>query len=183
MQMLVFFYLSESLVFKKYLLLKLCQVDSVRTCESSSSRLPPVSVSSREDLDIPTGITMEEFASALFLTHELLLKLITGTATYTDVIADDSPGLMLLNTDHEFQILKQYAELSNTEAKNFDGLIGFKAMLQLFQLTHHIEVIHNVCLQFQLNKCLEDPKLMKIKTSSFFIFSLPSLTAQHFFSL
>lgn len=165
MQMLVFFYLSESAVFEKYLHIKVCQVDSLRTwtCEVSSSRLPVVSVSSRKSLDTPTGITIEDFASALFLTNELLLKLIKGTATYTDVIANDSPGLMLLNTDREFQILKEYAELSNVEAQNFDGLIGFKAMLQLFQLTRHIEVIHNACVQFHLDRCLQDPTLRELQ--------------------
>ena len=165
MQMLVFFYLSESAVFEKYLHIKLAQVDSLRTwtCEVSSSRLPVMSISSGESLDTPTGITMEEFASALFLTNELLLNLIAGTATYTDVIANDSPGLLLLNTDCEFQILKEYAGLSNTEAQNFEGLIGFRAMLQLFQLTHHIEVIYSVCVQFHLNKCMEDPKLRNLQ--------------------
>ena len=160
MKMLVFFYLSESVVFRKCLNLKLCELDSVRTwtCETSLSRLPIVT---KVDTDTSAGNSMEEFASALFQTKEFLIKLITGTATYVDVIADYTSDLKLLNTDHEFLILKDYADLKHADLKhdNLNGLVGFKAMLQLFQLSGHIKVICDVCVQFQLNECLADPKL------------------------
>ena len=162
MQMLVFFYLNESTMFDKYLRLKLRELDSVRPIEPTSSRLPQVMLASKDDQDIPLGITMEVFANALYHTKELLLKLITGNATYTDIIADHSHDLKLLNTDHEFQILKEYAEFSHVDADSLDGLIGFKAMLQLFQLTRHMRVIHSVCVQFQLKECLEDPQLKEL---------------------
>ena len=165
MQMLVFFHLSESAVFRKYLCLKLCEVTSIRTwtCETSLSKLPMLSFSSKDVCDVSIGVSMEEFASALFQTKDFLMKLITGTVMYVDVIIDDTSDFKLLNTEHEFQLLRDYAALSHLEHNNVDGLRGFKAMLQLFQLTSHINLICDVCAQFQLHKCLEDPKLRELQ--------------------
>ena len=160
MQMLVFFYLNESRVFDKYLRLQLSQLDSVTPrLLSPASPLPLLIVGRKDDLEMPQGIVMDIFAEALCLTKKLLLNFIAGNATYTDIIADGSPDLISLNIDHEFKILKEYAELNEVEAESLEGLIGFKAMLQLFQLTRHIRMIHSVCVQYQLKHCLEDSKL------------------------
>lgn len=163
MQMLAFFYLNESHVFDKYLRLQLSQLDSVTPREPSpASPLPLLIVQRKDDLEMPQGIVMDIFAKALCLTKELLLNFIAGNATYTDIIADGSPDLISLNIDHEFKILKEYAELIQVEAESLEGLKGFKAMLQLFQLTSHIRMIHNVCVQYQLKRCLEDFQLKKL---------------------
>ena len=163
MQMLIYFHLNESCLFDKYLRLQLMQINFISSHDCKPASLLPLTyMEEEEDHELPQGILMENFAKVLRLTKELLLNFITGNASYTDIVADGSPDLNSLNIDHEFKILKEYAELYKVDAEHLEGLIGFKAMLQLFQLTRHIRTIHNVCVQYQLKCCLEDSRLREL---------------------
>lgn len=162
LDLLVFFFLSDSEIFDKYLKLELKKVDlklhpSKYVCEPSSAFLLPTLVINRQSCrDTPLGITMPVLADALSQTQHLLMRLIHGTASYNEIIADGS--LRLSDIDHEFEILNRYAKFARISTK-YEGLKGVKAMLQLFQFTRHIQTIHNVCQQYRLDGCLEDPVL------------------------
>ena len=45
---------------------------------------------------------------------------------------------------------------------HIEGLAGIQSMLELFQFTHHIDMIHRVCEQYQLKRCLTDPTLNQL---------------------
>ena len=166
LQMFTFFYLKESEMFDKYVKLQLSKVESAlkpaQKIHSPTFALPPVIVDGRESRDIAQGVSVEILAEALQSTAELLLKLIQGTAAYTDITADGSLDLRRSNIDCEFEILESYACFAEIDTGDGEGRKGVKAMLQLFQFTSHIEAIHCVCSQYQLERCLEDPDLQEL---------------------
>lgn len=165
--MLVFFYLSNSEIFDKYLKLQLRKMEAAEAAPSkqvstSAFALPAMVLGRKEELEIPQGISVRTLAEALTQTRELLLKLIRGTALYTDIIADGSLDLKLLDIDQEFEILNSYAKFAKIDLVNAEGLKGVKAMLQLFQFTRHIQAIHHVCQQYKLEGSLADPELQEL---------------------
>ena len=166
LQMFTFFYLKESEMFDKYVKVQLSKVESVlkpaQKMHSPAFALPPVIVDGREGQDTIQGVSVELLAAALQNTADLLLKLIQGTAAYTDITAEGSLDLRRSNIDREFEILESYACFAEIDTSDGEGRKGVKAMLQLFQFTSHIEAIHHVCSQYQLERCLEDPELQEL---------------------
>ncbi len=166
LDILIFFFLCDSEIFDKYLKLELKKVDmrlhpSRHVRDPPAAFLLPVMVIERQSCrDIPLGITMTMLADALSQTQKLLLRLIHGSASYNEIIADGS--LRLTDIDREFDVLNRYARFAGINTRDNEGLKGVKAMLQLFQFTRHIQTIHNVCQQYQLDGCLEDPVLQEL---------------------
>ncbi len=166
LDVLVFFFLCDSEIFDKYLKVELKKVDarlhpSRYMSEPTSAFLLPSMIINRQSCrDTPLGITMIVLADALSQTQELLLRLIHGTASYSELIADGS--LRLNDIDREFDILNRYAKVAGINTRDSEGLKGVKAMLQLFQFTRHIQTIHSVCQQYHLDGCLEDPVLQEL---------------------
>ncbi len=99
------------------------------------------------------GLTMKTFQKALNGVRELLLKILKGTATYSDIIANDALQLVSFNIEKEFGILRKFSDLFKI---NCEGLDGMRSILELFQFTYHIDQIRHVCEQYGLKKCLED---------------------------
>lgn len=167
LDMLVFFCLYESEVFDKYLKLQLLKLDAKPEMPSRSSTpaftLPAVVIEKKKKRrEQFMGVPVETLATALLCTRQLLMKLVKGTASYTDIIADGSLNLKSLDIDHEFRILNDYAKYAEIENGDVEGLEGVKAMLQLFQYTQHIKIIVGVCTQYQLEQCLSDPDLQEL---------------------
>ena len=165
LKMFAFFFLKECEMFDKYVKLQLSKVESLKPVQEihlPTFTLPPVIVDGREGQDICQGVSVESLAAALQNTTDLLLKLIQGTAAYTDIIAAGSLDLRSIDIDCEFEILENYAAFAEINISDGEGRKGVKAMLQLFQFTSHIEAIHRVCSQYQLEKCLEDPELQEL---------------------
>ena len=161
--MLVFFHLQDSEIFDKYLRLQLQKLDTrskpAKPVSSNLFMLPAMVPEKREE---HPGVSIRMLSRALEQTRELLLKLICGTASYSDIIADGSLHLKSLDIDREFEILNRYALFAKIDDGNPEGLEGVKAMLQLFQFTRHIQTIHGVCQQYHLEGCLEDPDLQEL---------------------
>ena len=167
LDMLVFFCLYESEVFDKYLKLQLLKLDAKPEMPSRSSTpaftLPAVVIEKKKKRrEQFMGVPVETLATALLCTRQLLMKLVKGTASYTDIIADGSLNLKSLDIDYEFRILNDYAKYAEIENGDVEGLEGVKAMLQLFQYTQHIKIIVGVCTQYQLEQCLSDPDLQEL---------------------
>ena len=170
MDLLTFFFLRDSEIFDKYVKLQLTkQEEKQRPARKVSPAplfaLPAVVVETKPaEMHAAKGVAIHFLGEVLKVTKELLLKLVKGSASYSDITADGTLTLKSLDVDREFSILNQYAEHAQVNITNAEGLKGVKAMLELFQYTHHIHVINNVCEQFQLRKCLEDPNLRELVT-------------------
>ena len=167
MEMLVFFHLHKSEVFIKHLHKHLNDITTATTSpkpeRTFSSTMPSIRPSFRRDRQsIDESLTMKTFQKALNRVKDLLLKILKGTATYSDIIADGALKLEVLNTGQEFGILRKFSDLLEMNRNNCEGLDGMRSMLELFQFTYHIDQIKRVCEQYGLEKCLEDDSLKKL---------------------
>jgi len=161
---LSFFSLNESEIFDKHLKLQLKKLDNSDECINA----PPPSLSlmsiSLVVEPVFTGVNVAQLAKALDITKNFIVRLIVGNASYVEIVAEGSLSLRQLDIDQEFNILGDYASVARIEieAGASKGLDGVKALLQLFQYTRHIQVIHSVCQQFNMVNCLEDPNLKEL---------------------
>jgi hypothetical protein len=150
--MLIFFHLHQSEMFVRHLLKELQTLTSFARRDHHQGQ-------------ILEGVPMKIFQKALELVKDLFLKILKGTATYSDIIAEGAMKLESINTDKEFSILKSYSETLEMASGNYQGLQGVRSMLELFQFTQHIQTIDAVCQQYGLENCRKDetPKeLLKI---------------------
>ena len=93
---------------------------------------------------------------ALQETDSLLIKVLHGTAMYSEITAAGSLVLESLDIDGEFSNLLQCSRFSFCDTL---GLTGMKNLLKLIQFASHIRTINKVCQQYQLENCKNDPQL------------------------
>lgn len=159
---LTFFFLYESEIFDKHLKLQLKKLDPKDPPPGPPPSISMLSISIDQDQEVMKGVHITQLGKAVELTKDFILRLIVGNASYMEIVAEGSLSLRSLNIDQEFSILGQYVSFAKIDQANTDGLDGVKAMLQLFQYTRHIQVIHAVCMQYSLLNCLEDPNLKEL---------------------
>ena len=168
MEMLVFFKLHNSVMFEKYQKLFLEkgvseQEERLRpkiSLMSTFGAFPSVSLQ-------PAGAEEEQKAKmslpilvrSLDWTKQLLIKLIEGNATYSEIIAEGQLDLENLDIEKEFSILGEYIVHLRQPLRNEKGLLGVRYMLELFQYQRHILKIRDVCEQYKLKACLKDKNL------------------------
>ena len=106
-----------------------------------------------------------QFAAALKDTREFILSLINGTATYAEIFAEGSleESIQKFDAESEFRIMCGFPEFQAISAAHEEGKEGIKHMLELFQYSHQISKIPEVCLQYHLEQCLRDPKLKNLE--------------------
>ncbi len=176
MEMLVFFRLHKSSLFDKYLRHFLKKI-----AEELHEPQELVSRMSFKDIPflIPFASSPGSFAPLLSLvpqdsshskardnlmralanTKQLIKKIMQGTATYSEIVAEDEGMFKGLDIEREFAILHEYGQSGTTCA----GLDGVRNMLELFQYTTHVNNIRSVCDQYStLKNCLQDPKLQEL---------------------
>ena len=175
MHMLVFFSLHQSEIFNNYLLLQLRKEFSIKEAAPflHPSMMPTLTLSALQMLGKERekglkveGVSLQILAKALNTTRELLVKLIQGTAKYSEIIAEDGElKLENINIEAEFNTFTAYfatVELA-PQVNSHDGLKGILSMRELFQYTSvHIPTIHCVCEQYKLEGCLKDPSLREL---------------------
>ena len=66
------------------------------------------------------------------------------------------------DTESEFRIMCAFPEFQDISAANEEGKEGIKHMLELFQYSEQISVIPEVCRQYHLDQCSQDPKLNEL---------------------
>ena len=167
MDMLIFFYLHQSEMFEKHLLKRLqTEMEALSSPKQERtgfsivpSLMPSVTFSRKVEQSQSSGVPVKVFLKALKSVKDLLLKIVDGTATYFDIIAEGALKLEFINTDREFSIMKSFSELWETNHVEHTGLQGVRSMLELFQFTQHIQTIDAVCEQYGLQKCREDETL------------------------
>ena len=137
MDMLVFFHLQQSKIFKKHLLNQL----EKETTMSASASLERSTVSpfftslpthhpilqQPQQQKQPDGVTLEMLEQALDSVHCLTSRLVTGTATYSDIVAGGALKLEFLNIQRELEIFTCYA--NHTGLTNTEGLARVLSML------------------------------------------------------
>jgi len=108
---------------------------------------------------------LPQFATALDNTKLFILSLIRGTAKYKEIFAEGTmeESLQKFDAESEFKIMCGFPEFKEASSANEEGKQGIKNMLELFQYSQQISIIPDVCNQYHLQKCLEDPKLEELK--------------------
>ena len=170
LEMLVFFKLRKSVMFDKYLKdqlrhLRLESEDSTAasTGKSSihnfspsySSPKPVQYEESREE-----SLQMKVFIQSLRNTKELLSKVMKGNAEYYEITARGQLQLENLKIDEEFAVLSEFSKFH--PLISCTGLSDVKTMLELFQYSNYIHNIQEVCTQYKIQGCLDDPKLTEL---------------------
>ena len=169
--LLTYFFLRKSAIFDTYLRYQLRKHNALAGGEPvpslSISRIPSISGalvgSMRRSVEPFKGISWKVLADALRETKELVVKLVEGTAEYTDVTAGGNLELEKMEIDIEFRVLVDYTKILQIGPENHDGLRGIQCMLELFQYTNDIHNIYSVCEQYHMKGCLGDVKLQEIK--------------------
>ena len=72
-------------------------------------------------------------------------------------------SIQKFDAESEFRIMCGFPEFQDISTANEQGKEGIKHMLELFQYSQQISVIPDVCAQYRLNQCLNDPKLKELK--------------------
>ena len=168
---LVFFKLSKSELFNKYLRIHIQRL-SQEPQDNHSNTTP--------DLDLPSlippvvhpnlvssdseGLPMSSFISALESTYNLILKIMHGDATFSEIIMGDRLMLQQLAIEKEFAILSKYMQVAGLPMDNThrEALNGVQCILELFQYATHVKNITMVCEQYHLKNCLSDPLLEEL---------------------
>ena len=164
-EVLVFFK-NEGTFFGKYLQKYLdCQVSQESPVVSSDVRgfVPALHPSKDET---PKGISMETFVKGVEHARKLIHHVMSGMATFSEMTAGNDEMLNDLDIEREVAILHSYAELSKSK---FSDPIGVQSMLELPQYIKQCENIKEVCEQYMLTACLQDPnfkEMLKIMEES-----------------
>ena len=185
LDMLIFFKLYPSKIFKEYLqfylrkeseaeIKEMCSAEEweqhntatiTTSLHSPLPTLPSVTMQSHpDDQSSVRGIPLDVLLRAANHTRNLIMKLMEGTAAYSDIIAKGKLNLETLDIKRELSTLHGYAMHVKPPVSSCKGLAGVRSMLELFQYIHHIKTIHSVCEQYQLQGCLEDVELDELCT-------------------
>ena len=170
MDMLVFFSLHQCEIFNNYLHLQLKEECSPKHPVSAHpSMRPSISFSTlralpKQEGPKEEGVSLQILARALNTTRNFLVKLIEGTAKYSEIIAEGGKlTLESINIEAEFNALSTFSVTIVPQVSSNKGLKGVCSMLELFQYTSfHIPAIHRVCQQYNLEGCLNDPSLKEV---------------------
>ena len=167
-EMFIFFHLHKSKMFEKHLLKQLEEIVTTSSVKNTEGFLiSPLSQNTQQYLalnekDTVKGISISALHIALNRVKDLLVNVIKGTATYSDIVAGGEFDIESLNAMDEFTILSKSCELLKVNVDSRKGLDGVKCMIQLFQFTTHLSQINNACEQYRLEKCLKDEKMKRI---------------------
>ena len=143
LDVLIFFELQQSNLFKRYL------KSSLRGSQELS----------------PLPVTKEHLNKASNVTVDLIWKLCDGSATVQEVTLCDSLQLEDIDIKKERSILSHFARIfsnrvSPKRSSSCEGLKGVTAVLDLLKNYEDVFTIREVCKQFKLTKCHEDPDLV-----------------------
>ena len=163
LDVLVFFKLHPSKLFNKSIqayLNKKSELREQHTTTTFSSTVP--STCMVKDLNKVEGVTLHLLQKAVVHTHKMVIKLMQGTAMYSEIIAEGEINLENLNIEQEFIILRRFLAYSKLPMASCEVLASVQSMLELFQYVHHIQNIHSVCEQYQKQGFQGDPDLIKL---------------------
>lgn len=150
------FFKDEGILFNKYLKDHLEPQELHQFSPESGFSASSMTLLQKET---PEGTSMDTFVSGLEHASGLLCRVMSGTATFSEMTAGDEQMMKDLDIEREFAILQRYADHSGCD---FSGKIGVRSMLELPQYTTHFENIKEVCEQYHMSACLEDPSFREL---------------------
>lgn len=104
---------------------------------------------------------LSAFFNALQSTIQLVEKIISGEATYGESVIEHSLNLSMLDVDAEFNGLMECPKFATNCTT---GQTGLKCMFKLMQFAaKYYDSVISVCKQYNLEQCLDDPELHKVK--------------------
>ena len=159
--MLTFFHTSPCDIFDAYLFGQIN--DSVSSSADFSSPQSPLDFlsdvqSNREQG--AGGMSIEKLVRGLDNTKKFLCRIMEGNARYSEIIVKGKLNVQEVNIEKEFKSLIEFSDLTKM---NRSGLDGVRSMLEVFQYSTYIHHIDSVCTQYQLEGCLKDQKLSRLK--------------------
>jgi len=164
LDMLVFFKLHPSRMFDKHLQIFLRKEIEPKVRKQHSTKVFSLGVMQplSEDQSVGKGLSLHVLQQAVSHTHGLFMKIVKGTVTYSEIVAQGQLNLESLNLEQEIGTLHSFFAYLNLPLASYEGLFGVQSMLELFQYVHHIQTIYRVCDQYKLQGCLKDPKLNEL---------------------
>ena len=161
LDMLFFFKVNHSKMFHNYLQVEMRQVVSKEEVQLTEDLPLPVTTAA-ESTD-QQGI--KSLQISLAKTKQLLLRIISGEATYTDINARGTLKLEMLDLEKEFSILRSFCStVLGIPEKDLKGLESIYSLIELLQYSKHVQYIDKVCEQYSLEGCLKDPQLREVKS-------------------
>ena len=171
LNILIFFKLHPSRIFDKYVqvcLKKESELGTREQCSALASSFtapasPVTSMQSKtESQHVEEGLPLHVLQRAVIYAHKLIVKLVQGTATYSEITTEGELNVEKLDIEREFSVVHSFLAYLELSVHSYQRLTGSRNMLELFQYVHYIRTIHNVCEQYQLQECLEDPHLVEL---------------------
>ena len=163
LDMLFFFKSNYSKMFHSYLQIEMRQVvEKTQHTDDCDRDLPLPETSSAESTNQQR---VKTFQISLTKTKELLLKIISGKATYTDISARGTLKLEALDLEKEFSILRSFCcTVLSIPETDLNGLRSMYSLIELLQYPKHVQYIDKVCVQYSLECCLKDPQLSEVRS-------------------
>ena len=163
MTMLTFFHASHCEIFKTHLFVQIR--DLVTSADSSTLQQQSIleflsEVQSNGEQKTEGGLSMEKLVTSLGNVRALFSRIMVGEAKYSEIVAKGRLHVHEMNIEEEFKCLKEFSVL---EQMSSSGLEGVRSMLEVLQYSTYIHHIDSVCTQYQLEGCLQDAKLSKLK--------------------
>lgn len=144
--MFVFFYVHKSCLFDKYLRYNIqCLLNE--TPEGQHRK-----------------VTIQVVSEAVKRTKILIVRLIQGEAEYREIVADGAVVLKDIDTKFEFSILEKSISKLCLNVVERSGLLGVKAIIELFKATLHIETLRRVFNRYNLTDCAGDVEFKALCT-------------------
>ena len=140
LEVFVFFHLHRSSLFEKYMRYNIqCLLDTNTPGASNQCE-----------------VTVPILSKAIQKTEALIRRLIQGEAEYREIVADGAVVLKDVNTGLEIEVLQKSIDVLHLHVKERNGLIGVKAMVELFKAASHIKTLGKIFHLFNLKLCAED---------------------------
>ena len=174
MNMLVFFKLHSSEMFDKYLQFYLRKESDLEAKEQHSattltgfshtaSVFRATSLQSQSgDKSAVKSYPLRVLVRAGNHTHDLIMKLVQGTATASEIVAKGELNLENLNIEKELSTLLSFLAYLKLPLNSCEELTGVQKVLELFQSIYHIPLIHSIREQYLLQASLDDPQLFEL---------------------
>ena len=102
--------------------------------------------------------SLDAFLNAIEHSSKLINRVMSGTATYSEITAGDQQFLKYLDIEREFALLCKYASLCGSTSDES----GVQSMLELPQYKIHTENIKKACKQYHLDVCLKDQNFINL---------------------
>ena len=139
----VFFHLNNSSLFEKYL------KHNIQYVLSTYVVTKPGAHSHCE-------VTVKVLSEAIQRTKILICCLIQGEAKYSEIVANGAVVLKDINTELEISVLEKSIDALSLPVNERNGLIGVKAMVELFKAAAHVNTLENIFQRYNLKLCAED---------------------------